>query len=91
LLTHPQVEKKLPELAFAARALRQAERKKGRGCGSCGRGQRARRALESAKNKIGGMPPARLKVVKNMLGLVNQSAKIKVFIRRGNRVVPITV
>ena len=90
VLRDPGVDKKLPELAFAARMLRQAERSKGRGCSSCGKGKRVRRALESAKSTIASMPPPRLQALKQMLGVSSQG-KMKVFVRQGNRIVPFTV
>ena len=91
ILREPQIGQQIPELAFAARILRQAEKTKGSGCGGCGgKGKRIRRAIESAKATIAGMPPQRLKQLKNMLGVKSQG-KMKVFVRQGNRIVPVTV
>jgi len=90
LLRHPQVETKIPELAFAVRSLRQAEKTKSKGCSSCGKARRIRRCLESAKSTISNMTPQRLQVLKQVLGVASQG-KMKIFIRKGTRIVPITV
>lgn len=88
ILRHPDVERTIPELAFAARMLRGAETMFSTGCRSCVAGRRIRAALESSKLKLAAMPPHRLAELKKLLGI---QGRMKIFIRQGARVVPIVV
>ena len=84
LLAHPKLDKKLPELSQASKALRQSRNHTARRCGRCGGGDRP--ALNAAKAKLMGMDPKRLVVIKDMLGI---RGKVKLFVRRRGQVKPL--
>ena len=90
LLRVPDLNNRVPELAAAARQLKAVNRLPTTGCRSCGRNRAKRKALAAAKQRISTMPPEKLAKLKRVLGLPGH-AKIRVFIKKGNRIVPLDV